>query len=118
MLKPRFEVIGLIGIRLSQIKVTEYHKMYPFGHIGGTYMNTPQVSVLLSNSTFMIVTWNKRPVHLPVGRSGTYPRYGQMGWLRRIPIHQITSNVGFRIPFHLYIHDCDLEEESGAQTKI
>ena len=45
MLKPRFEVIGWIGIHLSQIKVTEYHKMYPFGHIEGTYMNTPQVSV-------------------------------------------------------------------------
>ena len=29
---------------MSQIKVTEYHKMYPFVHIGGTYMITPQVS--------------------------------------------------------------------------
>ena len=45
MLKPRFEVIWWIGIRISQIKVTEYHKMYPFGYIGGTYMNAPQVSV-------------------------------------------------------------------------
>ena len=47
MLKPRFEVIG---IRLSQIKITEYHKMYPFSHIRGTYMNAPQVSVLDASS--------------------------------------------------------------------
>ena len=26
-----------------------------------------------------------------------------------IPIHQITSNLGFSIPFHLYIHEHDLE---------
>ena len=45
MLKPRFEVILLIGIRLSQIKVTDYHKMCPLGHIRGTYMNAQQVSV-------------------------------------------------------------------------
>ena len=51
MLKPRFEVILLIGIRLSQIKGTEYHKMYPFGHIRCTYMNAPQVSVPDASST-------------------------------------------------------------------
>ena len=37
-------------------------------------------------------------------------------WLRWIPIHQITSNLGFSIPFHLYIHDCDLEEASVTLT--
>ena len=37
-------------------------------------------------------------------------------WLRRIPIHQITSNLGFSIPFHLSIHDHDLEEASGTLT--
>ena len=26
-------------------------------------------------------------------------------WPRRIPIHQMTSNLGLSIPFHLYIHD-------------
>ena len=41
MLKSRFEVISWIGIRLSQVKVTEYHKMYPFGHIGGTIHERP-----------------------------------------------------------------------------
>ena len=37
-------------------------------------------------------------------------------WLRRIPIHQMTSNLDFSIPFHLYIHDHDLEEASGTLT--
>ena len=37
-------------------------------------------------------------------------------WLRRIPIHQITSNLGFSIPFHLYIHNHDLEKASGTLT--
>ena len=37
-------------------------------------------------------------------------------WLRWIPIHQITSNLGFSIPFNLYIHDHDLEEASGTLT--
>ena len=37
-------------------------------------------------------------------------------WLRRIPIHQITSNLGFIIPFILYIHDHDLEEASSTLT--
>ena len=34
----------------------------------------------------------------------------------RIPIHLITSNHGFSIPFHLYIHEHDLELASGALT--
>ena len=37
-------------------------------------------------------------------------------WLRRIPIHQMTSNLGFSITFHLYIHNHDLEEASGSLT--
>ena len=37
-------------------------------------------------------------------------------WLRRMPIYKITSNLGFSIPFHLYIHDCDLEQASGTPT--
>ena len=37
-------------------------------------------------------------------------------WLRRIPIHQMISNLGFSIPFHLYIHKYDLEQASGTLT--
>ena len=37
-------------------------------------------------------------------------------WLSRIPFHQMTSNLGFSIPFHLYIHNHDLEEASGTLT--
>ena len=37
-------------------------------------------------------------------------------WLRRIPIYKITSSLGFSITFHLYIHDCDLEQVSGTPT--
>ena len=30
--------------------------------------------------------------------------------LKWIPIHQLTQNFGFNIPFHPYIHDQDLEQ--------
>ena len=36
-------------------------------------------------------------------------------WLRWIP-YKITSNLGVSIPFHLYIHDHDLEQASGTLT--
>ena len=31
-------------------------------------------------------------------------------------IHEITSNLGYSIPFHLCIHDHDLEQASGTLT--
>ena len=30
---------------------------------------------------------------------------GYFIWLKWIPIYEITQNLGFSIPFHLYIHD-------------
>ena len=36
--------------------------------------------------------------------------------LKQMAIHQITSNLGFSIPFHLYIHDHDLEQASVTLT--
>ena len=42
MLKPRFGVSSWIGIRLSQIEVTEYHKMWLlFANIKGAYTCSP-----------------------------------------------------------------------------
>ena len=41
---------------------------------------------------------------------GTFYKYSvNCIWLKRIPIHQITSNLGFIIPFNLYIHEHDLD---------
>ena len=31
-------------------------------------------------------------------------------WLKRIPIHQLTQNLCFNFPFHLYIHDQGLQQ--------
>ena len=44
MVKTSFGVTWQIRIRLSQRKVTEYHKMYPFGHVKGAYVLTPPPS--------------------------------------------------------------------------
>ena len=37
-------------------------------------------------------------------------------WLKQIPIHQLTPNLCFNIPFHLYIHDLVLDEPIGTLT--
>ena len=37
-------------------------------------------------------------------------------WLKQIPIHQLTHNLCFNTPFHLYIHDLVLDEPIGALT--
>ena len=31
-------------------------------------------------------------------------------WLKRIPIHQLTQNLCYNVPFHLYIHDQGLQQ--------
>ena len=52
-----------------------------------------------------------------------YPRYmhtdtfdGFFYWLKQKPIHQITQNLCFNIPFHLYIHDHVLDEPIHTLT--
>ena len=42
--------------------------------------------------------------------------FGYLFWLKRIPIHELTPNLCFNIPFHLYIHDEDLQQAFGTLT--
>ena len=37
-------------------------------------------------------------------------------WLRRVPIKQLTLKLGFIIPFHLHIHDLNLQPAFGTLT--
>ena len=95
-----------MAISAKKKNVTEFHKTYTIGHIWGTYTFAPQVSV-----------WYPylRGVHVCTQDIGSvYVLWYSVTfiWPKRILIHQITSNLGFSIPFHLYIHDHDLEQAS------
>ena len=42
--------------------------------------------------------------------------YGYIFWLKQIPIHQLTTNLCFNIPFHHYFHDLILDEPIATVT--
>ena len=42
--------------------------------------------------------------------------YGYIFWLKHISIHQLTANLCFNIPFHLYFHDLILYEPIATVT--
>ena len=65
----------------------------------------------------MIMTQSQEGVHLLDGRIHTYPLHRHFDtyytvrllffWLKWIPVDTLTQNLGFSIPFNLYIHDHD-----------
>ena len=89
-----------------------------FGSNGYQLTNTKILVVAsLSTSTFMIMTQSQEGVHLLDGRIHTSPLHRHFDtyytvrllffWLKWIPVDTLTQNLGFSIPFNLYIHDHD-----------
>ena len=90
-----------------------------FGSNG--YQLTKQHKILIlasiSTSTFMIMTQSWQGAHLFEWRTHTSPFHRHFAtcllcsdnffWLKWIPVDKVTQNLGFSIPFHLYIHDHD-----------
>ena len=74
----------------------------------------------------MIMTQSEQGVRLPEGLTHTYPLYQPFAtyygirllfWGSNVyQLTNLTQNIGFSIPFHLYIHDHDLEQVSGTLT--
>ena len=98
---------------------TYYCVRLPFFGSNGYQLTNTKILVLasLSTSTFMIMTQSQEGVHLLDGRIHTSPLHRHFDtyytvrllffWLKWIPVDTLTQNLGFSIPFNLYIHDHD-----------